>query len=341
MTGAREQIGVEIVDTAIKKKVVHALNVQGFSVADSQNQQTSTAAWLIDGKTAKTGFIRKVNVPVVVLLDSPDISSASELISQGAVDCWLLPFDPDAHGARLEKLLGDARLGRLGTGYGLSALLAHEMKSPIIAVLQQVMALERGIYGSMDSRAEKVLQRMHLRLDALTGIIDEWLLLSKAMYGSPIVSKKVELLPLLEDALAAVVDKAQDAHVAIRLRRPSGVYVSGDGKALRLILVNLLDNAIKYNKSGGRIDIIVDVISDSVKISIKDDGPGIAHEDQERIFHPFVRIEKNSDVEGAGLGLALVRSVVEAHGGNISVISAPGQGSQFIVSLPFHTNIHA
>jgi signal transduction histidine kinase len=115
---------------------------------------------------------------------------------------------------------------------------------------------------------------------------------------------------------------------------PTGV--TGDAVALERALLNLVDNAVRYTPSGGKVEISAVSASGWVEISVQDSGSGIAPADVERVFDPFVRLEaaRARETEGTGLGLAIARSIVAAHGGTLTVESTPGAGSRFTIRLP-------
>jgi signal transduction histidine kinase len=124
--------------------------------------------------------------------------------------------------------------------------------------------------------------------------------------------------------------------VALTFEGTSPVFVSGDRARLRLIYHNLLDNAVKYNKSGGTVRIILSCEGGQAKVAIADSGVGIPEEDLPHIFDRFYRVDKdrNRTSGGSGLGLSLAKSFTVAHGGKITVTSVFGQGSEFNVYLP-------
>ena len=114
------------------------------------------------------------------------------------------------------------------------------------------------------------------------------------------------------------------------------VSISGDDELLKQLLLNLLDNAVKYTPSGGDIRVTLAVENGAAQVSVSDTGIGIPAEDQPRIFDRFYRVDKarSRAMGGAGLGLAIAQWIAEAHGGTLSVESVPGRGSSFILTLP-------
>jgi|GEM_PF-3318115 len=331
----RERIGLSVSDESVRQCIARALLAQGFLLA--LDDAVTPQAWIVDHAAFEQKMGSKPSVPVIVVLPAPMVAQASAVIKRGAADCWLLPYDADQHGARLEQILGQARMGRLSSGYGLAALLAHEMKSPVIAVLQQVMALEKGIYGAMDPKAEKLLRRMHLRLDGLAGLIDEWLILSRSISGEPAAKIQVDMPALVQTVLAQAQGLAGQRQVTFVHQLEAEVVVSGDARSLKLMVANLVENGIKYSHAAGSVEVALIHNDGMVSLSVKDGGVGIAPEFHDKIFNPFFRVTQQDDVEGAGLGLALVRAVAQAHGGNVHLASAPEQGSCFTVTLPCYT----
>ena len=114
--------------------------------------------------------------------------------------------------------------------------------------------------------------------------------------------------------------------------RPTDIQI--DAEMIRRVLINLLENAIKYSRTEGRISVALEQLETDLKVEVSDDGPGISPEDQERIFEKFARVQSRGRPKGLGLGLAFCRLAIEEHGGKIWVESRPGQGSTFYFTLP-------
>jgi signal transduction histidine kinase len=123
--------------------------------------------------------------------------------------------------------------------------------------------------------------------------------------------------------------------VALAVERPAEpVVVDCDRRRLELALANLLDNGLKFTPTGGRVALGVEALDEGARLWVADDGPGIPAEEQARIFERFTRGGAAAGTEGVGLGLAIVRGVVRAHGGEVWVESEPGVGSRFCIELP-------
>ena len=146
----------------------------------------------------------------------------------------------------------------------------------------------------------------------------------------------VELNELLQEVARQMEVVAEGCSIRIDSSLGDSVFVSGDRENLRRLFLNLIDNAIKYTPSGGRISLSLQKDLQSASVRITDTGVGLSRDEQERIFRRFHRAteSRSRDERGVGLGLSIARSIAEAHGGSIDVESVPGRGSTFTVFLP-------
>jgi signal transduction histidine kinase len=169
----------------------------------------------------------------------------------------------------------------------------------------------------------------------LSGIVDSLIMLSRmeSMWGKK-THAPVNLRALAEDTLIQINLLAVERD--IRLIGPLGpsVVVAGDGDRLKQVLVNLLDNAIKYTPVGGKVTVLVGADGDKGFIAVEDTGIGIASAHQLRVFDRFYRVSPDRGGVGAGLGLAIVKSICLAHGGTVTLQSEAGMGSCFRVEIP-------
>jgi signal transduction histidine kinase len=171
----------------------------------------------------------------------------------------------------------------------------------------------------------------------LESLIDDVLDLSKVEAGQIELQVVPFSLPAaLERGVVIVRERATKGGVRISLSSDPGIdVVIGDERRVRQVLFNLLSNAVKFTPAGGTVDVAVTRLDGEVRISVSDSGPGIATEDQVRIFEEFQQAAAGKEQrEGTGLGLALSKRLVELHGGRIWVESEPGQGSRFVFTLP-------
>jgi signal transduction histidine kinase len=146
----------------------------------------------------------------------------------------------------------------------------------------------------------------------------------------------VRLDEVVRDAIELFEFVAQEKQIIVTTALSSDLVVRADRNRLRQVLVNLLDNAIKYSASGGRVEISAEARADEVMIMVTDTGTGIPAEEIPRIWERLYRGDKSRSQRGLGLGLSLVRAIIKAHGGRIEVRSTVGKGSSFVIHLPKH-----
>jgi two-component system phosphate regulon sensor histidine kinase PhoR len=150
-----------------------------------------------------------------------------------------------------------------------------------------------------------------------------------------------DLIELLERFLDSIGERLREAGFTVRFDHPSQVpFIRADKDALHQVFYNLVDNAIKYSGNSRQVDISLVVRDEEVLVSVKDYGIGISRSDQEKIFERFYRSEdpQTKDVKGSGIGLTIVKKIVEAHRGHLTLESRPGKGSTFCIHLPISNN---
>jgi two-component system sensor histidine kinase SenX3 len=173
-------------------------------------------------------------------------------------------------------------------------------------------------------------------VDRLIRVAEDLLLLSRAGAGPERSRMAVELEPIVLDALDVGVRLAHGTGVHVQLGPVAPAAVRGDGVALGRAVRNLVENAVKYTPAGGKVELTLTTAEGHALLGVQDTGIGIAAEDTQRIFQPFVRLDaaRARETGGAGLGLAIAQSIARAHGGDLVVTSAPGAGSRFTIRLP-------
>jgi signal transduction histidine kinase len=217
------------------------------------------------------------------------------------------------------------------------ANMSHELRTPLNAIIGFSQVLRQRFFGDINEKQEEYLDDILSSGNHLLALINDVLDLSKVEAGQ--VELEVSAFSLreaLERGVVMVRERATKNGVALSLELASNVdIVQGDERRLRQVVFNLLSNAVKFTPPGGSIVIESARMNGEVQVSVTDSGPGIAKEDQERIFEEFQQTDVGvQQREGTGLGLALSRRLVELHGGRIWVESNPGDGSRFVFTLP-------
>ena len=220
-----------------------------------------------------------------------------------------------------------------------NADVAHELRTPLAIIQGETEVALRSpnvpeeIYSVLSSNLEE--------LDRLTRIVNDMLTLSEAEAGSRVLVKEpVNVGELLEDLVDQMRLLAMDRGIQIDVQGFPNLYIEADKLWIRRAVINLLDNAIKYSKAGGRIEVSASSGNSQIHLEVKDYGIGISQRDLPHIFDRLYRADpaRSRDNGGAGLGLALVKWIVEAHNGTIHVVSQPDLGTSFEITLPASTH---
>jgi heavy metal sensor kinase len=216
-----------------------------------------------------------------------------------------------------------------------NADVAHELRTPLAILQGETEVALRAPNLPEDIRS--VLISNLEELDRLARIVNDLLTLSEAEAGRQVLVKEpVNIGDLLEDLVDQMRLLASDRNLSMDVQCTQGLWVEADKLWIRRAILNLLDNAIKYSKESGRIDVLATKESSAVRISVRDSGIGIRTEDLPYIFDRLYRADpaRSRGSGGVGLGLALVKWIVEAHKGTVRVQSGLESGSVFEVLLP-------
>jgi signal transduction histidine kinase len=217
----------------------------------------------------------------------------------------------------------------------LVAAVSHDLRTPIASLRLLVEAVEDDLADEATRR--RYLRTMQTHVHSLSAMIDDLFELSRIEAGDIEWSiRRVRLAPLVDETVAAMVPEARERQVGVRseLAEPD-LAARADPEKLQRVLFNLIRNAIRHTPADGSVTVRAEAADGAVEIEVEDTGDGIAREDRERIFDPFYRggSEASRPPDGAGLGLAISRAIVESHGGRIWLPAAE-QGARVRFSLP-------
>lgn len=215
--------------------------------------------------------------------------------------------------------------------------VSHELRTPLsqIRMFAETLLLGRATTQRERTRSLEIIAEESRRLSHL---IDNVLLFSKSRRSSDLTVTRTEMLlrPLVRDAVEAFVPLARVAGSEVRLVPGPDAMASVDAGLLRQALLNLLDNALKYGPAGETIRVFLEVEGREARIGVEDQGPGVPRKERDRIWEPFMRLrnDANRHIAGAGIGLAIVRTVASVHGGTVAVEDGAEGGARFTISLP-------
>ena len=216
-------------------------------------------------------------------------------------------------------------------------LISHDLRSPLTSIRGYVELLLDHETGPLSEDQRRYLCVVKRNAERLDGQIGDLLLLAGIAEGNlPLQRSAVDVARLVMEAVETAAPHAQEKDIrleaACRAMRP----IHADGPRLAQVLDNLLSNAIKYTSDGGGVDVRAWCEDDWISLTVSDTGIGMTRDELDSIFDPFFRTDdaKERGIRGTGLGLVIVKAVVEAHGGGVRVNSEPGGGSRFTITLP-------
>ncbi len=221
------------------------------------------------------------------------------------------------------------------------SMMSHELRTPLNTILLITESMLEGFYGPLSDRQHHVLGSVTQSGRHLLALISDILDLTRITAGHETLNPlPISVDDICDMAVMLITPVAQARDISVRYTIAPGIItLYANERRMTQILVNLLNNALKFTPPGGKVglDVTTDATLEHIQFSVWDTGIGIASANQDRIFEPFTQIDGGlaRQYEGVGLGLTLVHHLVDLHGGSITLESTPGEGSRFIVSLPW------
>jgi signal transduction histidine kinase len=218
------------------------------------------------------------------------------------------------------------------------ANMSHELRTPLNAVIGFSAVLGERLFGELTQKQEEYVKDIQDSGRHLLSLINDILDLSKIEAGRmELELADFALRPAVENAITLLKERAHQHGIKLQLDiDPALSRVRADERKFKQIMLNLLSNAVKFTHEGGSISVCAKANGTMMELAVSDTGPGIAPEDQAAVFEEFKQVGPASagKAEGTGLGLPLAKKIVELHGGEIRLESAPGRGSTFTFTLP-------
>lgn len=291
---------------------------------------------------------KKYDIVVVMITSYASLELAVKATHDGAYDFIPKPFTPQELKSSLENISKQLYLKRMTrkmknegkqVRFQFLSVLSHELKAPLNAVEGYLGIMKERQLGPNFDDYNEVIDRSIKRLHGMRNLIMDLLDLTKIESGK--ANQKIEhcdLVNIVRGSIDIMMPYAIQKDVEISLNAPEKLMKYVDPDEIEIIFNNLISNAIKYNKDGGtvEIDIYEDTSAKKTTLCVSDTGIGIKEEDKERLFGDFVRIKtaETKNIAGSGLGLSIVKKIVELNKGEITVGSVPDKGSVFTVILP-------
>jgi two-component system sensor histidine kinase/response regulator len=293
-------------------------------------------------------FVRKNNFDVVVAMITSyaSLDVAIRATRDGATDFIPKPFTPQELKSSIENITKQQYLKRIThklkqegkkIRYQFLSVLSHELKAPLNAIEGYLRMMQERQAGELIENYTDAIDRSLQRIQGMRNLIMDLLDFTKIrLERKEEKIQEVDLAALASGAIVTVQPYAIQMDVSINLDVRSDAVIMADPDDMEIVFNNFISNAVKYNKVGGKLDITIDSTDIEVILIFSDTGIGMTHDDTDILFKEFVRIknEKTRNISGSGLGLSIVKKVIEMYHGVIKVESTPGVGSVFTVRLP-------
>ncbi|NQT57062.1 MAG: response regulator [Desulfobacteraceae bacterium] len=287
------------------------------------------------------------NVVKVVITGFATVSSAVDAMKKGAYDFIPKPFTPEeirlivARGLERRRLLLEAealRIEQEKIRRNMISLVSHELRAPLAATVQYLEVILSGMGGKIPLKTKKLIDRCDIRLKEMLELLGRWLNLATF---DPVKMAEhfqdVSLSDVANESIELMKPLSEEKNITVTLEAPDDLFpIKGSKVSLEEIFNNLISNAIKYNKEGSLTKVKLYEDDQEICVEISDNGTGIPEEHLSRIFDEFYRVDgrRNAPVKGSGLGLSIVKKMVDAHGGIIDVESEFGKGTTFKIRFP-------
>jgi signal transduction histidine kinase len=213
---------------------------------------------------------------------------------------------------------------------GFTAAVSHELRTPLARML--ILLESAALPGAdVDALVEQARQEIQQTRD----LIDDVLFLGELETGREVVSLgRTPALPVIEEVVASFADRAEHSQVTLRVEAAPDVDLPLRPRMLRVVVENLVANAIRYSGPGSTCSILLSQETETPLLAVADDGAGVREADLPRLFERFYRADRARSSRGTGLGLAIVKHVVTSAGGTVEARSAPGQGLEIVCTFP-------
>ncbi len=282
---------------------------------------------------------------VIMITAYASIETALSAAKRGAYDFLAKPFTPDELTSAVRKAAGRLIVQREAkrlaeekrqVRFQFISVLAHELKAPLNAVEGYLRLINDRSLGDDLGAYSEMIARSLVRVDGMRKLIFDLLDMTRIESGQKTRSfEEFDVRELAEEIVETYRMEAADRDIAIEMHADAPVPIIADRGEIKMVISNLVSNAVKYNRDGGRVDVTLRKPDDEIEIKVADTGIGIKPEDLDKLFGDFVRIRnpKTKDILGSGLGLSTVKKITTLYDGDVSVASEPDKGSTFTVIL--------
>lgn len=289
---------------------------------------------------------KKYDIVVAMITSYASLDVAIRATRDGATDFIPKPFTPQELKSSIENITKQLYLKKVTNRlnvegkkvrYQFLSVLSHELKAPLNAIEGYLRMMQEKQAGENVDDYTNHIDRSLQRIQSMRNLIMDLLDFTKIRLEKKEEKiQRIDLAEVARGAMTTVQPYAIQMEVSINLDVRNDTVIMADPEDMDIIFNNLISNAVKYNRMGGRVDIIIECTDNEVLIKFADTGIGISESDRDNLFREFMRVksEQTKNISGSGLGLSIVKKVVELYHGDILVESTPDVGTVFTVRLP-------
>jgi two-component system sensor histidine kinase/response regulator len=337
-----EDFEFEIIEAETGEKSIDILNNSKIDIILLDNQLPGIGGIDVLDYLSNHDF----DCEVMMITSYASLELAVKATNFGAFNFVPKPFTPQELKAAMESITKHLFLKRMTRKlreegkqirFQFLSVLSHELKSPINAIEGYLRIMKDRQAGSDIESYDNMLDRSLERIRGMRNLIMDMLDLTKLESGKKQRDiKRTEIFEILKMARDTVEPMAIQKNVKIFFDTEESVFLNADAREMEIIFNNLLSNAVKYNRENGEVRVAIANSGGEIKITFEDTGIGMDEEDKKLLFREFVRIKnsKTKNITGSGLGLSIVKKLVDFYGGEICVDSQPDIGSKFVITLP-------
>ena len=292
-------------------------------------------------------YINKKDYDAIVMMITSyaSLDLAVKATKNGAYNFVPKPFTPQELKASIDNITKHLFLKRMTKKmntegkqirFQFLSVLSHELKSPINAIESYLKIMQSRQAGNNLEDYDKMINRSIERIKGMRNLILDMLDFTKIESGKKTQNiKTVDLNEIARLAIDSMEPMAIQRNIKIHFNSDDNIFMNADPNEIEIILNNLVSNAIKYNKENGEVNISINSKKNAITIKVEDNGIGMSEEDVAKLFKEFIRIknEKTKNITGSGLGLSIVKKLVESNHGEILVKSKPDEGSVFTIKF--------
>lgn len=302
----------------------------------------------IDGIETAAIIHQELDIPIIYTTAYADDETLQRAENSGSYGYLLKPFkEREIHATikialmkhqeavKMQKLIALAAAKSENRARFVS-MAYHDLNTPLTTIQLSAEMLEDSKFPSAPGTTNKNVTRIKKAVSNMSGLLEDILMLSKAELGKLSLNlNQINVTEFCTSILEELQPIVTDKHLVTFLAQTEPLHANLDVKLLHHLLTNLLSNAIKYSPNGGNVTLELRHENQKIIFCIRDEGIGMTAEYQGKLFQQFERDANVGNIKGSGLGLCIVKHIVDLHGGTISVESAIGKGTTFIVALPF------